>query len=51
MDGEFSLARRTARQGDSLAVTEVSGTPSLFSGQMNWGGILLVTFLLLLTEK
>ena len=41
----LALRAGTARQGDSLAVTEVSGTPSLFSGQMIRGGTFWVLFL------
>ncbi len=46
----LALCARMAHQSDSLATLRHSGTPSFFSGQTEWDGILLVTFLLLLTQ-
>ena len=51
MFGLLALCARMAHQSDSLATRPHSDIPSLFSGQMKWDGILLVTFLLLLKEK
>ena len=51
MDGEFSLARMdSASRRARRQRLSIQAPRALYSGQMNRDGILLVTFLLLLTK-